>query len=151
MQKLSNLIDELASYIPQQEARNESISAASVGWQIEHSLLVISSVIEGVKRSDPSSFKWSFRPWKYLIFLTGKIPRGKSKAPKFVIPDAFTVESLQGHIESCRVKIAELDALSAGHYFRHPYFGDTKKKDVIPFLVLHTEHHVKIIRDILVN
>ena len=115
MQKLSNLVDELASYIPQLEARNESISAASVGWQIEHSLLVISSVIEGVKKSDPSSYKWSFKPWKYLIFWTGKIPRGKSKAPKFVIPDAFTVESLQGHIESCRVKIVELDALSAGH------------------------------------
>lgn len=151
MQKLSNLIDELASYIPRLEARNESVSASSVGWQIEHSLLVISSVIEGVKRSDPSSYKWSFRPWKYLIFWRGKIPRGKSKAPKFVIPDAFTAESLQGHIDSCRVKIAELDALSAGHYFRHPYFGDTKKKDVIPFLVLHTEHHVKIIRDILAN
>jgi hypothetical protein len=151
MQKLSNLIDELASYIPRLEARNESVSASSVGWQIEHSLLVISSVIEGVKKSDPSSYKWSFKPWKYLIFWTGKIPRGKSKAPKFVIPDAFTAESLQGHIDSCRVKIAELDALSAGHYFRHPYFGDTKKKDVIPFLVLHTEHHVKIIRDILVN
>jgi hypothetical protein len=151
MQKLSNLIDELASYIPRLEARNESVSASSVGWQIEHSLLVISSVIEGVKKSDPSSYKWSFKPWKYLIFWTGKIPRGKSKAPKFVIPDAFTAESLQGHIDSCRVKIAELDALSAGHYFRHPYFGDTKKKDVIPFLVLHTEHHVKIIRDILAN
>ena len=151
MQKLTNLIDELASYIPQLEARNESVSASSVGWQIEHSLLVISSVIEGVKRSDPSLYKWSFKPWKYLIFWRGKIPRGKSKAPKFVIPDAFTVESLQGHIETCRAKIVELDALSAGHYFRHPYFGDTKKKDVIPFLVLHTEHHVKIIRDILAN
>ena len=151
MQKLSNLVDELASYIPQLESRNESVSSSNVGWQIEHSLLVISSVIEGVKKSDPSSYKWSFKPWKYLIFWTGKIPRGKSKAPKFVIPDAFTTESLQGHIESCRAKIGELDALSAGHYFRHPYFGDTKKKDVIPFLVLHTEHHVKIIRDILAN
>jgi hypothetical protein len=149
MQKLTNLIDELASYIPQLEARKESVSASSVGWQIEHSLLVISSVIEGVKKSDPSLYKWSFKPWKYLIFWRGKIPRGKSKAPKFVIPDTFTAESLQGHIVSCRAKIAELDALSTGHYFKHPYFGDTKKKDVIPFLVLHTEHHVKIIRDIL--
>jgi hypothetical protein len=151
MQKLSNLVDELASYIPQLEVRNESVSASSVGWQIEHCLLVISSVIEGVKKSDPASYQWSFKPLKYLIFWTGKIPRGKSKAPKFVIPDAFTAESLQGHIVSCRAIIGELDALSAGHYFRHPYFGDTKKKDVIPFLVLHTEHHLKIIRDILAS
>jgi hypothetical protein len=149
MQKLRNLVDELASYIPQSELRNDQVSASNVGWQIEHSLLVISSVIEGVKRSDPSKYKWSFRPFKYLIFWRGKIPRGKSKAPKFVVPDTFTAESLQNHIDSCRAKITEFESVGAGHYFSHPYFGDTKKKDVIPFLELHTEHHVKIIRDIL--
>ena len=149
MQKLSNLVDELASYIPQSELRNDQVSASNVGWQIEHSLLVISSVIEGVKRSDPSKYKWSFRPFKYLIFWRGKIPRGKSKAPKFVIPDTFTAESLQNHIDSCRAKITEFESVGAGHYFSHPYFGDTKKKDVIPFLEMHTEHHVKIIKDIL--
>jgi hypothetical protein len=106
-------------------------------------------VIEGVKRSDPSKYKWSFRPFKYLIFWRGKIPRGKSKAPKFVVPDTFTAESLQNHIDSCRAKITEFESVGAGHYFSHPYFGDTKKKDVIPFLELHTEHHVKIIKDIL--
>ena len=149
MQKLSNLVDELASYIPQSELRNDQVSASNIGWQIEHSLLVISSVIEGVKRSDPSKYKWSFRPFKYLIFWRGKIPRGKSKAPKFVIPDTFTAESLQNHIDSCRAKITEFESVGAGHYFSHPYFGDTKKKDVIPFLEIHTEHHVKIIKDIL--
>ena len=149
MQKLINLVDELASYIPQLEARNEAVSASSVGWQIEHSLLVISSVIEGVKRSDPSKYKWSFKPIKYLIFWRGKIPRGKSRAPKFVTPDTFTAESLLKHIDQCRAKVMELDSIGAGHYFSHPYFGDTKKKDVIPFLEMHTDHHLKIIKDIL--
>ena len=149
MQKLINLVDELASYIPQLEARNETVSSSSVGWQIEHSLLVISSVIEGVTKSDPSKYKWSFRPIKYLIFWRGKIPRGKSRAPKFVVPDTFTAESLQTHIDLCRAKIMAFESVGAGHYFSHPYFGDTKKKDVIPFLVMHTDHHVKIIQDIL--
>jgi hypothetical protein len=151
MQKLNNLVDELASYIPQLEARNDTVSSSTIGWQIEHSLLVISSVIDGVTKSDPSKYKWSFRPIKYLIFWRGKIPRGKSKAPKFVIPDTFTAESLQLHIDRCYAKITELDSLSEGHYFSHPYFGDTKKKDVIPFLIMHTEHHAKIIREILEN
>lgn len=149
MQKLINLVDELASYIPQLEARNEAVSSSTVGWQIEHSLLVISSVIDGVTKSDPAKYKWSFRPIKYLIFWRGKIPRGKSRAPKFVVPDTFTADSLQNHIESCRAKIADFELVGAGHYFSHPYFGDTKKKDVIPFLVMHTDHHVKIIKDIL--
>ena len=145
MQKLRKQLDELESYIPQLEARNDAISASTVGWQIEHSLLVISSVIEGVKRSDPSKYKWSFRPFKYLIFWRGKIPRGKSKAPKFVVPDTFTAESLQNHIESCRAKEIDFESVGAGHYFSHHYFWDTKKKYVIPFLYMQTDHHLKII------
>lgn len=149
MQKLINLVNALEAYIPQLEVRNEAVSVSSVGWQIEHSLLVISSVIEGVKKSDPAKYKWSFKPIKYVIFWRGKIPRGKSRAPKFVTPDTFTSASLKKHVDSCRAKIAELDSIGEGHYFSHPYFGDTKKKEVIPFLVMHTYHHLKIIQDIL--
>lgn len=47
MQKLRKQLDELESYIPHLDVRNEAISASSVGWQMEHDLLVISSVIEG--------------------------------------------------------------------------------------------------------
>ena len=74
MQKLINLVDELASYIPQLEARNENVSASTVGWQIEHSLLVVSSVLEGLKRSNSAEFKSSFHPLKYLILWRGIIP-----------------------------------------------------------------------------
>ncbi|MFL0206861.1 DinB family protein [Aquirufa sp. 2-AUSEE-184A6] len=151
MQKLSNLVDELASYIPQLEARNEAVSASSVGWQIEHSLLVISSVIEGVKRSDPSKYKWSFRPIKYLIFWRGKIPRGKIGAPKIVIPGEITQDTLQAHIALCRQRLDELEQLGAGHYFTHPFFGDLRMADTLSFLFIHTEHHLKIIRVMLAH
>jgi hypothetical protein len=149
MQKLSNLVDELASYIPQSELRNDQVSASNVGWQIEHSLLVISSVLEGLKRSNPAEFKSSFRPLKYLILWRGIIPRGKVKAPSRVSPDSFTAETLQAHVTLCREKIAKIDQLDAGQYFTHPMFGDLKVKQAIPFLAIHTEHHVKIIRDML--
>lgn len=149
MQKLTNLVDELEGYIPQLDVRNESISASSVGWQIEHSLLVISSVIEGIKRSSPATFTWSFRPLKYVIFWKGGIPRGKAKAPKVVMPDTYTSESLKAHVALCKEKIAEIEQLEAGQYFTHPMFGDLKVKEAIPFLAIHTDHHVKIIRDML--
>ena len=64
MQKLHNQLNELESYISHLDVRNEVISASTVGWQIEHDLLVISSVIEGIKRSDPAAFKWQFKPLK---------------------------------------------------------------------------------------
>ena len=149
MQKLHKQLDELESFIPQLDVRNEAISASTVGWQIEHDLLVISSVIEGVKRSDPASYKWRFKPLKYVILWRGVIPRGKVGAPKVVTPGEITPESLQAHIALCRQRLAELEQVRNDHYFTHPFFGDLKKKETLRFLYVHTEHHLKIIKDIL--
>jgi hypothetical protein len=151
MQKLRKQLEELESYIPQLEARNNTISASTVGWQIEHNLLVISSVIEGVKRSDPAAFKWQFKPLKYVVLWRGIIPRGKVGAPKLVTPGEITQETLQAHIALCRQRLDELEQVGEGHYFTHPFFGDLKKKEAIPFLFIHTEHHLKIIREMLSN
>ena len=151
MQKLHKQLDELESYIPQLDVRNEAISASSVGWQIEHDLLVISSVIEGVKRSDPASYKWRFKPLKYVILWRGVIPRGKVGAPKVVTPGEITPESLQAHVALCRQRLAELEQVGNHHYFTHPFFGDLKKKEALRFLYVHTEHHLKIIREMLAN
>jgi hypothetical protein len=151
MQKLHKQLDELESYIPQLDVRNEAISASSVGWQIEHDLLVISSVIEGVKRSDPASYKWRFKPLKYVILWRGVIPRGKVGAPKVVTPGEITPESLQAHVALCRQRLAELEQVGNDHYFTHPFFGDLKKKETLRFLYVHTEHHLKIIREMLAN
>jgi hypothetical protein len=151
MQKLCKQLDELESYIPQLEVRNDAISASTVGWQIEHDLLVISSVIEGVKRSDPAAYKWQFKPLKYVVFWRGVIPRGKVGAPKLVTPGEITQDTLQAHIALCRQRLVELEQIGAGHYFTHPFFGDLKKKETIPFLFIHTEHHLKIIREMLAS
>ena len=138
MQKLHKQLDELESFIPQLDVRNETISASTVGWQIEHDLLVISSVIEGVKRSDPASYKWRFKPLKYVILWRGVIPRGKVGAPKVVTPGEITPESLQAHVALCRQRLAELEQVGNHHYFTHPFFGDLKKKETLRFLYVHT-------------
>ncbi len=151
MQKLRKQLDELESYIPQLEVRNDAISASTVGWQIEHDLLVISSVIEGVKRSDPAAYKWQFKPLKYVVLWRGVIPRGKVGAPKLVTPGEITQDTLNAHIALCRQRLVELEQVEAGNYFTHPFFGDLKKKETFRFLYVHTEHHLKIIREILAS
>lgn len=149
MKKLYAHLDELASHIADMEKRNEGISASTVGWQIEHSLMTIRFVTKGLLASDPSLFSRSFNFTKIFILFTGKMPRGKARAPKYVLPDEFNEETLQKHILKTKEALAELAHAQPNQFVEHPYFGKINKKETIRFLGIHTFHHIKIIRDIL--
>ena len=83
---------------------------------------------------------------------TKKIPRGKAKAPQVVVPkEGITIADLEYHLTKARDAIKALEFVSKNHFFKHPYFGDLKKKQTILFLEIHTQHHLKIIQDIVSN
>lgn len=150
MQKLNNLIAELNSNIPNLENRNLAVSNATVGWQIEHSLRVLSRIISALEKSNPNDYKSKFNFKRFLIFTTNKIPRGKVKAPQIVQPiDAISINSLKENLEKVKIKIATLDTLPKNNFFPHPFLNDLNVKQTQKFLVLHTMHHLKIIRDIV--
>ena len=150
MQKLIALVDELEKRIPDHEMVNKKVSASTVGWQIEHCLLTINLVAEKLKQSDPAAYRSKFNFWKIIILLSGKIPRGKVRAPKVVQPSInYTPETLAQHVSIARVNLASLKTLSPGHFFVHPYFGQVKLNPAIRFLAIHTNHHLKIINEIL--
>jgi hypothetical protein len=78
------------------------------------------------------------------------IPRGKAKAPKQVLPvDAIAIEDLQNKLALAKSNIALLEKLHKNSFFTHPYFGDLNLKAAIWFLKLHTQHHLKIVNDII--
>ena len=150
MQELSKLIKSLEEKIPMMDAANTQISSAKVGWHVQHSLLVINSIINGLKQSDPTMYQWKFNLNKTLIFTLGKIPRGKGKAPKAVVPtDVQTSEQLREDLQTVRLMLLELEHFDAKSNFMHPYFGQLNLKQTKKFLALHTKHHLKIIDDIL--
>lgn len=150
MQELSKLIKSLEEKIPMMDAANTQISSAKVGWHVQHSLLVINSIINGLKQSDPTMYQWKFNLNKTLIFTLGKIPRGKGKAPKAVQPkEEITKDTLLESVEKANISIAELNNVQKNQYFLHPYFGHLNVKPTIKFLKIHTKHHLKIINDIL--
>lgn len=149
MKKLATLLDEFESRIPFFEKENLAISKSSVGWHIEHSLLTINGITRVLLRSNPKEYQWKFKLSRLFIFILGKIPRGKAKAPEIVVPKTnLDVALLQEHLNKSRNSLMEIESLSNYHYFEHPYLGKLKKKDALRFLEIHTNHHLEIITDI---
>ncbi|MBC7523823.1 MAG: DinB family protein [Flavobacterium sp.] len=149
MKKLELLLDELERYIPSLEKTNLEVSTASIGWQIDHCLIVINRVSNHLKDSNHDDYKWKFNLIRTLIFTLNTIKRGKVQAPKVALPEGeITVESLKQKINTSKTNVAEIQLLNKNCFFPHPYFGDLNIKQTQKFLVLHTTHHLKIIRDI---
>lgn len=152
MSKLNSILDQLESYIQTYEKTSPAISQSTIGWQIDHSLIVINAVVEELKNSNPKNYKWKFNKIRLLIQIVNTIPRGKVRAPKVVKPiDVATFEDLTKKLELAKKNLAQMETLPANSYFNHPFFGDLKLKTAIWFLKLHTKHHLKIIEDILKN
>ena len=150
MKNIDAILPELANYIADYNQSNKAISEVSVGWHIEHSLLVIKQITATVAQSEPKLYKSKFNVKRFVVFLTKTIPRGKAKAPKVVIPvDEITIEILQESLKNTYQAIAYLKDCQENQYFMHPFFGQLNKKQTIKLLAIHTEHHLKIIRDIL--
>jgi hypothetical protein len=150
MEKLSALFDELATKIEYHEKINPIVSSASVGWHIAHATLAGKQIIEQLEKSEPANYKWKFNKARFFVFLMNKIPRGKAKAPKSVqIDEGFTKESLNNYIAIIQQKIKVLNEMDNKKNFIHPFFGMLNLKETIKTLEIHTNHHIKIIYDII--
>jgi len=144
------LIKELDTCIADAGKVNSSVSSSSVGWHIDHSLMVINQIIGAVNASNPQDYKWSFNFKRLVIFTMGKIPRGKAKAPATVIPsNAFDESDVRLKMEKSLQNLALLNQLPGNHFFVHPIFGHLNVKATKKMLALHTKHHLEIINDII--
>ena len=150
MQKLSAIIEVLAEKVQHAEKINPAVSSSSVGWHVQHSLMVISGITNQLKKSDPFQYKYSFNKLRTLVFLMNKIPRGKGKSPSVVNPaELYSASNLQAMVESSKIVVKELKTFPKHSHFNHPYFGMLHLNSSLKFLNIHTHHHLKIIKDIV--
>ena len=151
MQELHKLLDQLQSDISSFDKVNLAVSSGSVGWHIAHSLKTIDQIVTACKHSNPSEYQWHFN-FKRFLFLSiaKKFPRGKARAPKIVRPEGeINQEILALSLEKVKEHLQNWKGLDVNVHFPHPYFGVLNKKETENFLVLHTKHHLMIIKDIL--
>ena len=149
MEKLAALLAELENRISQHNALNEAVSKRPVGWHIEHLLLAFNQMVNALKKSNPEDYKWEFKIMRFLVLSTGWIPRGKAQSPSVVLPIKYDEITLRNDLEVAKNKLKELEIISTGHCYNHPFFGYLTFDETVRMLGIHTKHHLKIINDIL--
>ncbi len=142
-------LKEMEKYISFKDQCNSAVSQATVGWHLTHNLKVINNVTYALETSNPENYRYQFSFPQLIVFLTGRIPRGKAKAPKSVRPDDnITKEDLVQSLQEAELNIQQFTTLHPNSHFDHPYFKNLNRNETTRFLEIHTEHHLKIIREI---
>lgn len=146
---LQSQLRELKDFIPEKKVLAPRVSSAPIGWHIAHSLLVINNIFDSLKASAPENYKRSFSFWKATVMLLRKIPRGRARSPKGVLPpEEIETEFLQKQAEQATANILLIENLPKKAFFKHPFFKHLNRDETKKFLEIHTEHHLKIIREI---
>lgn len=147
---LEQVLNDINDYLPAYKKQNAKVSETDVAWQLDHSLKVIITVIGQLKKSNPDAYKNRFNlSWVY-IRLRGAIPRGVGKAPSVVKAKApISMMDLENQLTLAKTLLRELEICPANAWFSHPYFGAMNKKNTLKFLMIHSRHHLKIVKDIL--
>lgn len=152
MKTIQYQIQKIESLLSQINKENLKISKASVGWHLEHSLLILNGSLKGLTMTNPDNYNPKFSIKKFIFLNFGLIPRGKIKSPKQFVPlETPTKESLEKLLNLAKERLEAIKNLPAKAYITHPFLGDLDKKTTLKFLGLHTNHHLKIVDDILKN
>lgn len=147
---LENSLKRLESYIPNLEHRNPKISKANVAWQLDHSLKVFNGVASVLQESDPNLYVDNFTFMGKILLQLNFIPRGKARVPKYLAsPEIILKEALLEQLALAKAHILAIEKLDKNAFFKHPLFGNVNKTRALRFLMVHTHHHLKIVRAIL--
>ena len=152
MNKIKIQLQNIESLLPQIDATSDKVSKASVGWHLEHLLLILNSSLKGLTMTDPKDYKPKPSLKKFVFLNFGLIPRGKIRAPKQFIPlEIPTRESILKLMNLARERLEAVENLPEKSFITHPFLGDFDRETTLKFLWLHTNHHLKIADDILKN
>jgi hypothetical protein len=157
LQELSRQLDEITTLTGRGDEAVCTLKQAVSGWsaaeQLDHVLKVTASVLaRALQQPEPEALPKGINLIGRIILGIGWIPRGKGRSPKSMRGEPATCAALQGQVTSVR---QQLDAVTAAHVARsaplvpHPRFGGLSTDQALRFMVVHTEHHLKIVREIV--
>ncbi|MFK7811147.1 MAG: DUF1569 domain-containing protein [Maribacter sp.] len=146
---LEKELKQLKGYLPQIDTSNPQVSKVSVGWHLDHMLKTILHICKGLTSSDPSSYKKNFNALRMFCHTFNFIPRGKAQSPKYVLPPIeIKTEDILAQLAKAKTHLQNLKGLDPNANINHPFFKQLNLSQSKRFMQVHTNHHLKIIRDI---
>ena len=134
-------------------ARKERISAWCLAEQIDHIVKVSASVVDVLADRNAAPVGGGLNLLGWLVLRLGWIPRGAGRSPRRFRAEMTTTAELDARIAQLERSFAALpfDQLRASRVavVPHPKFRALTPPQALRFLVVHTQHHLKIIDDIL--
>ena len=140
----------LVELLPLMEVRSSEVSDWSVGQQIEHVVRATSALTVLILRNRKPDGTGEQLPIKQMLLEHGSIPRGIAQAPEVSLPGTDTSrKELEALILKCRNRTSRLSAVDVESVAPHPYLGEMNRDEILRFMVIHLDHHIGIMRDIL--
>lgn len=126
------------------------------GWcpaeHVDHSIKVARAMLDQLLDPVPLDPLKPISLLGHAVLLTGYIPRGTARAPKRVRPVMATVEELVAGVDALTDSVRRVAEPAwqqpAGPVIPHPHFGGLTTAQTLHFITVHTNHHLKIVRDI---
>ena len=143
-------LNALSSYFAHTDCRNDAVSDWSVGQQAEHVIRATSAFTVMILRNRPTDGSQPEVALKHRLLERGSIPRGIAKAPEPTLPGEHPSPiDLDSLLLKCRNRVERLSGVDPQSVAIHPYLGEMKRDEILQFLIIHLDHHLSIIKDIM--
>jgi DinB superfamily len=134
-------------------ARNDRVSTWCLAEQLDHVTKVTASVVNVLADPNAKRLDSGINGIGRVILRFGWIPRGIGKSPKRFRGAPAIAADLDAAIERVALAFDALpfDALRKSRVpvMPHPRFGGLTPPQALRFIEVHTQHHLKIIDDIV--
>jgi len=131
--------------------RIEKVSGWSVAEQVDHMFKILDAQLGRLDERRPA--KRGINLVGRIILGIGRIPRGVGKSPAPVRGELRTRPELVAALVATRERLERMAGDAAlwndpRPLAGHPYFGGLTPRQVLRFLAVHTDHHLRIVADI---
>jgi hypothetical protein len=127
-----------------------SVSHWSVGMQIHHCCLATAAICQSLIDSKPPPPRRRWSPITSIVFLSGRIPRGRGKAPEVALPKQdISTDELVPLLDRSEQLLEQVSQLDRSRWFKHFAFGILDRDKSLKLLRIHNRHHLRIVADIV--